>query len=160
MPSSTSNLRNWQQTWPQLTVSSFLSQANWQGDPVSVANPELSLPQVKAAATSIKVEPEIESVPTPNPVAPKLTGDWQQLSVEQFFNRSNWQGFEQAPSLVSTLERVPEWQPTLTTMVAEFFGRLPWEAQPMIAPQPEPEIQEMTTNPARELTLSDLSDLF
>lgn len=142
---------------PNLLVSDFLSQVNWQGEPI--ASPELSSEPETAVVGEMTAHTSTPALTTPSGEA-TLSKDWQQLSVEQFFSRNNWQGWEQAPNLVSPLEQEPAWQPTLIVTVAEFFGCFPWQAQPIIAPLPEPDIAENQTHSEREMTLSDLSALF
>lgn len=109
------------------------------------------------------------------------------LSVQEFFNRCNWQGkpleqlFESPSSEPSWLLTVQElfrqsnWQgqpltkysnPTrssssLTLSVNEFFQSIVWEGEPEIAALPQVRLfPELTSSSSQNLKLTNLSNLF
>ncbi|MBW4551523.1 MAG: hypothetical protein KME35_10485 [Aphanocapsa sp. GSE-SYN-MK-11-07L] len=164
--------------WPNLEVTTFFTQCNWQGLPIARSQPPIATVQPSAPASGM-------SLSAPQPIA-----NWQALSVDQFFEQNNWAGRVRAVPVVTEQPRslavAADW-PTLpvaaffeqvnwsgqqqrvysqaesapalsfTMPVAEFFGLIAWEAKPAIAALPD---LPAPVAPSREISLSDLSDLF
>ncbi len=165
--------------WPNLEVTTFFTQCNWQGLPIQRSQLPVATVQHKAPALGVALE------------VPPLMANWQALSVDQFFEQNNWAGLVRAvpvaPAVQSRslavaadwptqpvatfFEQVNwsgQWQPaynqtefapqlSFTLPVSEFFKLIAWEAKPAIAALPT---LPAPVAPSREVTLSDLSDLF
>jgi hypothetical protein len=148
-------------SWSLTSVEEFFYNFNWQGQP-QVLPQMLSLVAMEGAQD---LQPEClipDSVPSEALAVPP----WQTLTVQAFFEQSNWQGQPQSPRpLQSSSFSEAAWPsvtPSLTLSVAQFWQGLHWEAAPAIAELPKSQSQPApgTAKAAKEMTLTDLSDLF
>ncbi len=116
--------------WQALSVDQFFEQNNWTG-----------------LVQAVPIAPAVQSRSL------AVAADWPTQPVAAFFEQVNWSGQEQP--VYSQTEFAP--QLSFTMPVAEFLGLIAWEAKPAIAALPT---LPTAVAPSREVTLSDLSDLF
>jgi hypothetical protein len=163
--------------WPKLGVTEFFTECNWQGLPI--ARPQPPAGHRPIAAASLEVPPLTANWPGLSvdqffgegnwsglvraiPTAPSeaqsgnlpIAADWQSQPVQAFFDNVNWSG--QLRPIYDQAEAAP--QLSMTMPVAEFFGLIAWDMKPAIAALPVTPAAPVA--PSREITLSDLSDLF
>jgi hypothetical protein len=82
---------------------------------------------------------------------------WPCLSVQEFFERCNWQGRPLESPHGQHLDR----SLGLTLQVRKFFQFVPWEGKPKIGSLPKGlSIEEPTPLGPVETTLTNLSELF
>ncbi len=168
-------------TWPKLGVTEFFTECNWQGLPIARPQPPAATVNRPIAGVSLQAPPltanwQALSVdqffgqgnwsglvqPVPVASAPlevqlgnlPIAADWQCQPVQAFFDNVNWSG--QLQPIYSQAEFTPEL--SFTMPVAEFFGMIAWDMKPAIAALPI--TSPAAVAPSREITLSDLSDLF
>lgn len=137
-------------SWSSLSVSEFLDLANWEGK-----QPQAGFVEETERDVFDFLEPEaIEETF----IEISLESSWLGLTVQQFFEGSNWHG--QPRKQRQAIHR--DASVSLNLSVGEFFDHLSWEGKPEIGvlPEAEPTLEERFTAVEKEPTITDLSDLF